>query len=85
LSLHINKESRGRALMKALTTTPHITVKREVEDMTAEAAAEIWGNIKGFESMVAARASLSKVGMKWIMLLRKMHWIKAKAETRTET
>ena len=84
MSLHLNKEGRGRALMKALTDTPHITVKREVEDMTAEEAAEIWGNIKGFESMVAARASLSKVGMKWIMLLRKMHWIKTKAEARTK-
>jgi hypothetical protein len=84
LSLYLNKERRGRALMKALTDTPHITVKREVEDMTAEEAAEIWGNIKDFESMVAVRASLSKVGMKWIMLLRKMHWIKAKAEARTE-
>jgi hypothetical protein len=70
--------------MKALTDMPHITVKCEVEDMTAEEAAEIWGNIKGFESMVAARAGLSKVGMKWIMLLRKMHWIKAKAEARNE-
>jgi hypothetical protein len=84
LSLRLNKERRGRALMKALTDTPHITVKREVEDMTGEEAAEIWGNIKGFESMVAARAGLSKVGMKWIMLLRKMHWIKAKAEARTK-
>ena len=83
MSLLLNRESRGRALMKALIDTPHIFVKREVEDMTAEEAAEIWGNIKGFESMVAAQAGFSKVGMKWIMLLRKMHWIKAKAEVRT--
>lgn len=71
---------RGRSLLKVLIDTPYIFIKSEVDDMTPEEARDIWSHIKPFFVGVCARASASKVGQQWNMLVRKMSLIERKAK-----
>lgn len=70
---------RGRGLMMALTETPLLLVKREVEEMTAEEARDIWGHLEPFFSIVCARASPRKRDRSWVLLSQKMDLIRSKA------
>ena len=75
---------RGFRLMKVLTDISPFFVRQEVEEMTPEEAADIWQQIEPFLSEVASRTGNSKSGLKWGVLLRKMQWIKEKAQEVTQ-
>lgn len=49
--------------------------------MTVEEAKRMWRHLKDQLANVAARSGLSSKGMKNLGLLRKMQWIKSKAES----
>ena len=71
---------RGSSLMKVLTETSYLSIKKEVEEMTPKEASEIWSHIEPFFPGVCVMAGASNVGMRWTMLVRKMSLIQRKAE-----
>ena len=77
----MRRPSTTQKYMKALEITSPCFIKREVEEMTVAEAQKIWSYIKGKFPQVAALSGISLAGMKWGTLLRKMQWIKAKAES----
>jgi hypothetical protein len=71
---------RGRSLMKVLTETPVYQVKREVEEMTAKEAREIWSHLEPFFPGVCSRVSIRKRNESSFVLMKKMDLIRLKAE-----
>ncbi len=72
--------SRGRTIMKRIEEEPLRWLEKDMQETTPEEAAEIWSHIKLYLPIVAARTGMSKNGMKWGHLLRKMQVIEARSK-----
>jgi len=69
---------------KALTWVRNASPYFIKNNMTVDEAKRIWRQLKDQFANVAAKSGISRRGMKNLGLLRKMQWIKAKAESEEE-
>ena len=66
--------------MKVLMGTPILLIERDVEEMTAEEARDVWSHLEPFFPRVCARSSTRKRDGKWLLLARKMDLVRRKAQ-----
>jgi hypothetical protein len=71
---------RGRSLMRKLSETSLVLLRSEVEAMSPREAGEVWSVIEPFFKGVCARASGRAGDASWLVLVRKMQFIRKKAE-----
>lgn len=81
-TMTINKIPAKRKTMRLLRVITELSTyafNKELHEMTTDEVNKIWNAIKNYLPYVAAKTGISKNGMRWGVLLRRMQAIETKA------